>query len=72
MAEKEFRADRTDQMRHGEKMIFGKDNNRGLVLDGYKLKAVTIGENGVTLDDILVHDAKTPDNFLLQSLAMMD
>ncbi len=20
---------------HGEKMIFGKDNNRGLVLDGY-------------------------------------
>ena len=42
------------------------------MLDGYKLKAVTIGENGVTLDDILVHDAKSPDNFLHQSLAMMD
>ena len=53
-------------------MIFGKDNNRGLVLDGYKLKAVTIGEEGVTLDDILVHDAKSPSNFLHQSLAMMD
>ena len=64
VADKEFRADRTVHLRHGEKMIFGKDNNRGLVLDGYKLKAVTIGENGVTLDDILVHDAKSPDNFL--------
>ena len=72
VADKEFRADRTVHLRHGEKMIFGKDNNRGLVLDGYKLKAVTIGENGVTLDDILVHDAKSPDNFLHQSLAMMD
>ena len=72
VADKEFRADRTIHLRHGEKMIFGKDNNRGLVLDGYKLKAVTIGENGVTLDDILVHDAKSPDNFLHQSLAMMD
>ena len=26
----------------------------------------------MTLDDILVHDAKSPDNFLHQSLAMMD
>ncbi len=72
VADKEFRADRTIHLRHGEKMIFGKEHNRGLILDGYKLKAVTIGENGVTMDDILVHDAKTPENFLHQALAMMD
>ena len=72
VADKEFRADRTIHLRHGEKMIFGKERNRGLILDGHKLKAVTIGENGVTMDDILVHDAKTPENFLHQALAMMD
>lgn len=72
VADKEFRADRTIHLRHGEKMIFGKERNRGLILDGYKLKAVTIGENGVTMDDILVHDAKTSENFLHQALAMMD
>ena len=72
VADKEFRADRTIHLRHGEKMIFGKERNRGLILDGYKLKAVTIGENGVTMDDILVHDTKTPENFLHQALAMMD
>lgn len=43
-----------------------------MILDGFTLKAVTIGENGITLDNILTHDAKTHDNFLHQRLAMMD
>lgn len=72
ITDKEVRADRTIHLRHGEKMIFGKDMNRGLVLDGYLLKAVTIGEDGYTMDDILVHDAKNPNNVLHQMLAMMD
>ena len=38
-------------------MIFGKDNNKGIALDGMGLKVVTIGENGVTEDDVLTHDA---------------
>ncbi len=42
---------------HGEKMIFGKEKNKGLIYDGIDLKVVTIGENGVTEDDIFVHDA---------------
>lgn len=53
VTDKEVRADRTILLKQGEKMIFGKDRNKGLVLDGMQLKAVTIGENGVTLDDIL-------------------
>ncbi|MDE6811767.1 MAG: hypothetical protein K2J15_05390 [Muribaculaceae bacterium] len=46
--------------------------NRGLVQDGFGLRAVTIGEDGWTLDDVLVHDATTRTNFLHQQLAMMD
>ena len=72
ITDREVRADKTIHLRHGEKMIFGKDNNRGLVQDGFLLKAVTIGEDGYTLDDVLVHDAHTPSNFLHQQLAMMD
>lgn len=71
-AQKDVRDDRTITLRHGEKMIFGKDRNRGLVLDGLKLKAVTIGEDGYTLDDILVHDAHCEDNTLHFMLSMMD
>lgn len=72
ITDRETRADRTIHLVHGEKMIFGKDKNRGIVQDGFGLKAVTIGEDGWTLDDVLVHDAHTPSNFLHQQLAMMD
>lgn len=58
---KEFRADRTIILRHGEPMIFGRERNRGLVLDGLKLKAVTIGEDGITQGDILIHNAQEPN-----------
>ena len=72
ITDREVRADRTILLRHGEKMIFGKDKDKGLVRDGFLLKAVTIGQDGYTIDDVLVHDARTPSNFLHQQLAMMD
>lgn len=72
ISDKEFRADRTIKLRHGEKMLFGKNNDKGLVQDGFRLKAVEIGKDGYTIDDILVHDAKSRENFLHQQLAMMD
>jgi len=62
----------TVTLKQGEKMIFGKDNDKGIVLEGWNLKAVTIGENGYTLDDVLVHDATTPDSTLQLKLALMD
>lgn len=72
ITDKAVRAERTIHLRHGEKMLFGPDNSRGLVQDGFLLKAVTLGEDGYTIDDVLVHDAHTPSNFLHQQLAMMD
>lgn len=72
ISDREFRAERTIHLRHGEKMLFGKNMDRGIVQDGFLLKAVKIGEDGYTLDDVLVHDAHTPSNFLHQQLAMMD
>ena len=38
-------------------MIFGPDNNFGLILDGFRLKAVEIDKD-YTVDDLLVHDVK--------------
>lgn len=65
------KADRTIVLAHGEKMLFGKNRDKGLVLEGKQLKAVTIGENGVTLDDILVHDAHCADASMHMMLANM-
>lgn len=71
ITDKEYRADRTILLQHGKPMIFGKNNDKGLVLDGFDLKVITIGENGITEKDILVHDAKCEDNILHYKLATM-
>ncbi len=67
ITDRSVRADRTIVLRHGEKMIFGKDRKKGLVLDGLRLKVVTIGENGITEDDILTHDAHS-DNIGIHTM----
>lgn len=72
VSDRELRPDHTIHLRHGEKMLFGKEMNKGLVQDGFLLKAVTIGEDGYTIDDVLIHDAHCQSNFLHQQLAMMD
>jgi 2-oxoglutarate ferredoxin oxidoreductase subunit beta len=71
ITDKEFRADRTIVLKHGKPMIFGKNNDKGLIIDGFNLKAVTIGENGITEKDILVHDAKCQDRTLHFKLGTM-
>jgi 2-oxoglutarate ferredoxin oxidoreductase subunit beta len=71
ISDKEARADRTIVLKDGEPMIFGKNNDKGLIIEGFSLKAVTIGENGITEKDILVHDAKCPDPTLHFKLGNM-
>lgn len=71
ISDKETRDDRVIYLRHGEKMIFGKNRDKGLMLDGFNLKVVTIGENGITEDDILTHDAHCQDSTLHFKLGTM-
>tara|TARA_B100000683_G_scaffold276886_1_gene332673 strand:+ start:3613 stop:4617 length:1005 start_codon:yes stop_codon:yes gene_type:complete len=58
-------------LEHGKPMLFGAESNKGIVLNGFKLEVVTIGENGMTEDDILVHNAKEQDPTLHAMLARM-
>lgn len=72
LATKDDRPDRMIILKQGEPMIFGKENNKGLVLDGFNLKVVTLGENGITEKDILVHDATCEDTTIHNKLALME
>jgi 2-oxoglutarate ferredoxin oxidoreductase subunit beta len=56
MTAKEVRNDAQIELVHGAPMIFGKDRDRGLRFQGEGLETVRIGENGITVDDLLVHD----------------
>ena len=61
---KDVKLDRQLWLEHGKPMIFGADQNKGIILNGLKLDVVTIGENGITEEDILVHDAHCEDSTL--------
>lgn len=71
VATKENRTENAILLEQGKPMIFGKNKEKGLVAEGFNLKVVTIGENGITEKDLLVHDATTEDNTLHQKLANM-
>lgn len=68
---RENRDDFQLHVKHGEPLLFGKDRKKGIRLNGLKLEVVTIGENGITESDILVHDAHTEDPTLHLMLARM-
>ena len=68
---KEVKQDSQLMLEHGKPMLFGAESNKGIVLNGFKLEVVTIGENGITEEDILMHNAKEQDPTLHSMLARM-
>lgn len=68
---KEGRAKNAIYLEHGKPMLFGESLEYGLMQEGFGLKVVKLGENGVTESDILVHDAHCADNTLHTKLALM-
>jgi 2-oxoglutarate ferredoxin oxidoreductase subunit beta len=56
--EKPASAEHQLRVEHGKPMLYGSNGDRGIRLDPktLRLEAVRVGENGVTLEDILVHD----------------
>ena len=57
---RQTRDENTLYVEHGKKMIFGKEKNKGIKLNGFNLEVVTIGENGVGEDDLVTHDVHNP------------
>ncbi len=68
---REGRAKNAIYVKHGEKLIYGENNEYGLIQEGFQLKVVEIGKDGYTINDILTHDAHCQDNTLQLKLALM-
>jgi 2-oxoglutarate ferredoxin oxidoreductase subunit beta len=74
---KDTKAETQLVLEHGKPLVFGKERNKGVRLAKGKLEpeVVTIGENGVTEADLIVHDEHEPSGalaFLLSRLAPPD
>ncbi len=75
LTEKTVKADMQLKMEHGKPLLFGKDMKKGIKFNAQtaELEVVTLGENGVTEKDILVHDVKREDPtiaFMLANLSL--
>ncbi len=71
-AEKSVRTDHMIYLEHGQPLIFGKNRDKGIRMSGARPEVVTIGENGVTVDDLLVHDIHQKDPSVAFMLARME
>ena len=69
--DKSVKEDRMLVLKHGEPMIFGAEKNKGIRLNGLQPEVVTIGENGITVADLWVHDETDPDATRTQILSRM-
>ena len=71
IADREMRAEHSIVLKHGEKMIFGKDKDKGLALDysqGLIPQLIVVSAED---ERVLVHDATLKDSTLHRMLAMM-
>ncbi|MBM3992989.1 MAG: 2-oxoacid:ferredoxin oxidoreductase subunit beta [Planctomycetes bacterium] len=65
-----MKADSVIYLEHARPLLFGKDRNQGLRLNGFEPEVVTLG-HGITIDDIVIHDEKAHEPtlaFLLSRL----
>jgi 2-oxoglutarate ferredoxin oxidoreductase subunit beta len=65
-----IKADSIIYLEQGRPILFGKDRNHGIRLNGFEPEVVKLGQ-GITMDDVLIHDEKASEPtlaFLLSRL----
>ncbi len=58
-------------LEHGHPMIFGKKMDKGIRLNGLDPQVVTLGQDGITEKDLLVHDENAAEPTLAYLLSRM-
>ena len=64
------KADTTLELEHGKPLIFGKNRDKGIRLNGMDPEVVELGK-GITEDDLLFHDEKAAEPSLAYLLSRM-
>jgi 2-oxoglutarate ferredoxin oxidoreductase subunit beta len=68
--ERQSKADTTLELVHGKPLIFGKNRDKGIRLNGMEPEVVELGK-GITEDDLLFHDEKAREPSLAYLLSRM-
>jgi 2-oxoglutarate ferredoxin oxidoreductase subunit beta len=68
--DRDTKSDTVIELEHGKPLIFGKNRNKGIRLNGMQLEIVELGK-GIEEDDLLFHDEKMPEPSLAYLLSRM-
>jgi len=56
--DRKVRDDNVIELEHGKPMIYGKEQDKGIIFHNNEMRAVILGRDGFTEDDVLVHNEK--------------
>jgi 2-oxoglutarate/2-oxoacid ferredoxin oxidoreductase subunit beta len=70
ITEKDARSEQVVQLEHGKPLIFGKNRDKGIRLNGLELEVVSLGNGGD--QDLLVHDEHNPRPAYAYLLSQME
>lgn len=62
LTEKDTKADNVIVLEHGKPMVFGKNGDKGIRLNGLTPEVVSLTEGKYSVNDLWVHDEFDPDN----------
>jgi 2-oxoglutarate/2-oxoacid ferredoxin oxidoreductase subunit beta len=69
LTDKKTKSDTVLVLEHGKPMIFGKEQDKGIKLDGFKPIVVSLKDGQYSVNDLLVHDEKSRElAFILSEL----
>ncbi len=71
LTDRATKADAQLHLEHGQPLRFGADGRKGIRLRGLDPEVVTVGEDGATESDLLMHDAHAPGTGLAWLLAQL-
>jgi len=69
--DKDQKEDTTVYLEHGKPLIFGKNKDKGIRLNGLEPEVVSLTDGGVKEDDLLFHDEKHTEPSLAYMLSRM-
>ena len=72
ITDKGVRDDARLLLEHGKPLVFGKNKDKGIRLRGLEPEVVTLGENGVSAADLVVHDETAEHGGLAFFLSQFD
>ncbi len=71
--EKETRPDTVLYLEHGKPMVFGKQMDKGIMLDGFEPVIVSLTEGSHSKDELVIHDENNREKaFILAQFAEME